>query len=80
MKLPTRLAVSLTTAITALMALSAEVKMSHPAHVGAVIVGGFILGLIVHPSEGGTLPSAGQLDATLPPADGSGQKPAPEPL
>lgn len=55
MKLPTRIAVTLTTAITGLMALSAEVKMSHPAHVACVIAGGAILGLLVHPSEAGTL-------------------------
>lgn len=58
MQLPTRLAVALTTAITALMALSAEVTMSHPMHVLCVIAGGFVLGLIVRPAEAGTLPTA----------------------
>jgi hypothetical protein len=65
MKLPTRIAVTLTTAITGLMALSAEVKMSHPAHVVCLIAGGAILGLFVHPTEGGTLP-AGEIPPPVP--------------
>jgi len=52
MKLPTRLAVALTTAITGLMALSAEVQITHTLHVVCLIVGGLVLGLIVEP--GGT--------------------------
>jgi hypothetical protein len=67
MTFPTRIAITLTTAITALMALSAEVKMSHPVHVLCVIVGGAILGLIVHPSEGGTLaPTPGEAPPPIP--------------
>jgi hypothetical protein len=68
MKLPTRLAGSLTTAIVALMALSAEIKMSHPLHVGCVIAGGFVLGLLV--PGGATAIAAGQ-DTSVPPAPGA---------
>lgn len=68
MKFPTRIAVTLTTAITGLMALSAEVKMSHPAHVACLIAGGAILGLFVHPAEGGTIPPvpAGEIPPRVP--------------
>lgn len=61
MQPPTRIAVTLTTAITGLMALSAEVHMSHPAHVVCLIAGGAILGLFVHPSEAGTIPAGEQV-------------------
>ncbi len=64
MKLPTRIAVTLTTALTGLLALSAEVKMSHPMHVVCLIVGGAILGLVVHPAEGGAI--AGEQVPTVP--------------
>lgn len=66
MQLPTRIAVTLTTAITGLMALSAEVKMSHPVHVACLIAGGAILGLFVHPSEGGTIPAGDQVPVVPP--------------
>lgn len=52
-KLPTRIAVTLTTAMTGLMVLSTEAHMSHTAHKLCLIAGGAILGLIVHPGEGG---------------------------
>lgn len=67
MKLPTRLAVSLTTAITGLIALSAEVKMSHPLHVACLIAGGFILGLVVHPAEAGSLTTSAGVAGEMPP-------------
>lgn len=58
-KLPTRIAVTLTTAITGLMVLSTEAHMTHTAHKLCLIAGGAILGLIVHPGEGGNLTGAG---------------------
>jgi hypothetical protein len=75
MKLPTRIAVTLTTALTGLMALSAEVHMSHPAHVTCLIAGGLLLGLFVHPGEAGTIPAAAGGIPT--PTHGSNQTPAP---
>jgi hypothetical protein len=74
MKLPTRIAVTLTSALTGLMALSAEVHMSHPAHVACLIAGGLLLGLFVHPGEAGTIPATGGIPT---PTDGSNQTPAP---
>lgn len=74
MKLPSRIAVVLTTAITGLMALSAEVHMTHPVHVVCLIVGGAILGLIVHPGEGGTIPAAGEIPPPVP-ASVAGEQP-----
>jgi len=53
--LPTRLAVALGTTLTALIALSQEVKLSHPVHQAIIIVGGLLLAFMVHPGESGTV-------------------------
>lgn len=66
MKLPSRLAISSTTAITGLMLLSTEAHMSHVLHKLCLIGGAFILGLVVHPGESGTLAAAGELPPPVP--------------
>jgi hypothetical protein len=66
MKLPTRIAITLTTAITGLMVLSTEAHMTHIAHQACLIVGGAILGLIVHPAEAGTIPTPTGVDQVPP--------------
>lgn len=76
MKLPSRIAVTLTTAITGLMALSAETNMSHTAHQLCLIGGALILGLVVHPTETGSLPATEPRPTPLP-IDGSNVTPTP---
>ena len=57
MKLPTRLSIALGTLLTGVGALTLEVQMSPVAHRLSLLALAFVL-YLVHPGEGGILPSA----------------------